>query len=160
MGRRDVLRLGALAPLGLALPDLLNHTAAAASLGRAKSVILFFQEGGLAHQDSWDIKPDAPLEVRGPFKAIRNSAGGILCEHMTELAKQAHRYAIVRSVTHDVFDHNPGAYYCLTGRTPVTSGGFILGDRRGNFPTYGAVASLLRRSLMGVLGRIPSAQSS
>jgi hypothetical protein len=142
--RREVLRLGGLALVGLSLPELLARQAAAATGTGAKSCILFFQEGGLAHQDSWDIKPDAPSEVRGPFKPIRTSTGGIICEHMPELAKLAHRYAVVRSVTHDIFDHNPGAYYCLTGRTPRISGGFILGDRRSNFPGYGAVVSKLR----------------
>lgn len=142
--RREALRLGALAPLGLALPELLARPASASALGKAKRCILFFQEGGLAHQDSWDIKPEAPLEVRGEFKPIRTSTGGLICEHMPQLAKVAHRYALVRSVTHDVFDHNPGAYYCLTGRTPRLNGGFILGDRRTNFPGYGAVVSRLR----------------
>jgi len=145
VNRREVFRLGGLALVGLTLAELLARPAAAASAGKAKSCILFFQEGGLAQQDSWDIKPDAPSEVRGPFQAIRTSVPGtLLCEHMPELAKAAHRYAIIRSVTHDVFDHNPGAYYCLTGRTPKVGGGFILGDRRTNFPAYGAVLSQLR----------------
>ncbi|HEU4751839.1 MAG TPA: DUF1501 domain-containing protein, partial [Armatimonadota bacterium] len=115
--------------------------------GRAKSCILFFQEGGLAHQDSWDPKPDAPAEVRGPFRSIPTSVPGThICEHLPELAKLAHRYALVRSVTHDIFDHNLGAYYCLTGRTPKANGGLILGDRRTNFPAYGAVMSRVHPS--------------
>lgn len=147
MSRREWLRLGALPFLGLSLPQLLAaraSRAAGAAGGRARSCILFFQEGGLAHQDSWDIKPDAPQEVRGPFKPIRTRTGGLICEHMPELAQVDHLYALVRSVTHDVFDHNPGAYYCLTGRSPRTNGGFILGDRPANFPPYGAVLSHLR----------------
>lgn len=144
VSRREVLRLGALGPLGLSLPALLASRAGAGGLGRAERCILFFQEGGLAHQDSWDPKPEAPAELRGEFKTIPTSTGGIICEHMPCLAKVAHRYALVRSVTHDVFDHNPGAYYCLTGRSPRVNGQFILGDRRTNFPGMGAVVSRLR----------------
>lgn len=145
--RREFLRLGGLSLLGLGLPQLLARRAMAASRaagGRAKSCILFFQEGGLAHQDSWDIKPDAPGEVRGPFKAIRTRTGNLICEHMPHLAQTDHLYALIKSVTHDVVDHNPGAYYCLTGRTPVQPGGIILGDRPTNFPHYGGVLSRLR----------------
>jgi hypothetical protein len=146
--RRELLRLGGLSLLGLSLPELLARSAAASPgaprLGRAKSCILFFQEGGLAQQDSWDLKPESPIEVRGPFGAIRTSTGERICEHMPELAKVAHRYALIRSVTHDIFDHNAGAYYCLTGRSPRTGSGLVQGDRRTNFPGYGAVASRLR----------------
>jgi hypothetical protein len=153
VSRREILRLGALGPLGLTLPHLLARraeSAPAGPFGRARSCILFFQEGGLAHQDSWDIKPEAPAEVRGEFGAIRNSIGGLICEHMPELARVAHRYALIRSVTHDIFDHNPGAYYCLTGRSPRQNGGFVLGDRRANFPHYGAALSRLRPPAAGV----------
>src|SRR5262249_17432240 len=145
--RREVLRLGGLALVGLTLPELLAREAMAAAGARAKACILFFQEGGLAHQDSWDIKPEAPSAVRGEFGAIRTSVRGTwICEHMPELARIAHRYAIIRSVTHDISDHNAGAYYCLTGRSPRVGSGLILGDRPANFPGYGAVASMLRPS--------------
>jgi hypothetical protein len=145
VSRREVLRLGGLALVGLALPELLARRALGAPGGRAKSCILFFQEGGMAHQDTWDIKPEAPSEVRGEFGPIRASVPGtILCEHMPELARTAHRYAIIRSVTHDIFDHNPGAYYCLTGRSPRLGSGLIQGDRRDIFPGYGAVVAKLR----------------
>lgn len=146
MTRREFMRVGGLGVLGLTLPDLLR--AAQASSGKfAKSCILFFMEGAPAHQDTWDMKPDAPSEVRGEFQPIRTSVPGVhICEHLPMLAKIAHRYAIVRSVTHNVPDHNPAAYYALTGRSPVTSSGLILGDRRSNFPPYGAVLSKFRPS--------------
>ena len=155
--RREILRLGGLSLVGLGLPELLAREASAdrlpAPFGRAKACILFFQEGGLAHQDTWDIKPDSPTEVRGPFRPIRTSIPGrIIGEHMPELAKIAHRYALIRSVTHDVFDHNAGAYYCLTGRTPRVAGNLILGDRRTNHPGYGAIVARFRPSP----GQLPS----
>ncbi len=153
--RREALRLGGLTLLGLGLPELLAGPAKAAppggAFGRAKSCILFFQEGGLAHQDSWDMKPDSPEEIRGPFQAIRTSIPGqYICEHLPELGKVAHRYALIRSVTHDVFDHNAGAYYCLTGRTPRVGGGLVQGERRTNFPGYGAITARFRPSPAGL----------
>ncbi len=148
--RRELLRLGGLSTLGLTLADLLAHDAGASvsrPFGKARSCIFFFQEGGLAHQDTWDLKPDSPSEVRGPFEPIRtNIPGRFVCEHLPNLARIADRYALIRSVSHDVFDHNAGAYYCLTGRTPRVNGGLILGDRRTNFPGYGGVMSTLRPS--------------
>jgi hypothetical protein len=151
--RREALRLGGLTLVGLTLPELLARQAAAATGGRAKSCILFFQEGGLAYQDSWDIKPEAPSAVRGEFGAIPTSVPGTrICEHMPELARIAHRYAILRAVTHDIADHNAGAYYCLTGRSPRVGSSLILGDRRSNFPGYGAVAAKLRPSSPDVPG--------
>ena len=86
--------------------------------GKAKSTILFFLCGGSSHIDTWDMKPDAPLEYRGPFQPIATTAPGIrLCEHLPLLAKQAHHLALVRSVGASVNtnDHHAGYYYNLTG---------------------------------------------
>ncbi len=67
--------------------------------GRAKSTILFFLSGGASHVDMWDMKPEAPLEYRGPFQPIATSAPGIrLCEHLPLLARQAHHLALINSV--------------------------------------------------------------
>lgn len=147
--RRELFRLGGLATLGLSLPHLLAREAAAAERGtvrgRAKSCILFFQEGGMAHQDTWDPKPDAPDGVGGEFGAIRTAVPGVyFSDQIPRLAAIADRLALVRSVTHDITDHNAGAYYCLTGRSPKVGNQLILGDRRTNFPGYGAVMARLR----------------
>lgn len=144
--RREFLRIGGVGLLELTLADVLAHQAQASGKF-AKSCIFLFMEGAPAHQDTWDPKPNAPSEVRGEFKPIRTSVPGFhICEHLPMLAKVAHRYAIVRSVTHNIPDHNPAAYYALTGRSPVTSSGVILGDRRSNFPPYGAVLAKFRPS--------------
>jgi len=86
--RRELLRAGALGLFGLSVPGLLEGRAAAvtgskpASFGRAKSCILLFMWGGPAHQDTWDLKPEAPLEIRGEFRPISTNVPGIqICEH-------------------------------------------------------------------------------
>ena len=89
--------------------------------GRAKSAILFFLCGGSSHIDMWDLKPDAPLEYRGPFAPIATSAGGVMIgEHLPLTAKQMHHLAVVRSVSGSVNtnDHHAGYYYQLTGHVP------------------------------------------
>jgi len=143
--RRRLLWCGSFGLAGLSLPNLLRAAAKSPLRGPAKSCILFFLEGGPAHQDLWDMKPEAPAEVRGEFKPIATSVPGLqVCEHLPLLARQMHHVALVRSVHHAVVDHNAGAYYALTGRSPVKPGGLILGDEPENFPPFGSVASALR----------------
>jgi Protein of unknown function (DUF1501) len=149
LNRREVLSVGGAGLLGLALPDLLR--AGVEQQGKvspkAKSLIVFFLEGGPAHQDLWDMKPDAPVEVRGEFKPIATTVPGLsFCEHLPHLAKQAHHLALVRSVNHTVADHNAGAYYALTGREPIVSGRLITSPAPDNFPALGAVVAKLRPS--------------
>lgn len=149
--RRDLLRVGSLGIAGLALPDLLRaepnlarSIAPRSNSARARSCILFFLEGGPAHQDLWDMKPLAPAEVRGEFQPIASTLAGVpVCEYLPLLARQMHHVALVRSVHHDVVDHNAGTYYALTGRSPVVGGKLIVGDEPENFPPYGAVLSRL-----------------
>jgi hypothetical protein len=150
-GRRELLRIGGLGALGLSLPRLLEGRAEARLPVRAKRCILFFQEGGMAHQDTVDPKPDAPDGAGGEFGTIPTRVPGVhFTEHLPLLARTNHRFAVVRSVSHDVVDHNAGAYYCLSGRTPKVAGGLILGDRRTNFPGIGAVVARLRPPPPGV----------
>lgn len=149
--RREVLRLGALLPVGLTLPSMLSQRAIAAETKgfapRAKSCLIVFMEGGPSHIDLWDMKPDAPSQVRGEFKPIATKAPGVMvCEHMPMLSKHWHQLAQVRSVTHGIVDHNAGAYYALTGRYPVDQGKLIISESPGNFPPFGSVMSKLRPS--------------
>jgi uncharacterized protein (DUF1501 family) len=109
-----------LAGLGLAAPG----RAAPVREPSARSTILFFLSGGASHIDTWDLKPDAPAEYRGPFQPIATSAPGVrLCEHLPLLARQAHRLAVVNSVgaTVNTNDHHAGYYYNLTGHVPDPS---------------------------------------
>src|SRR5580658_4113100 len=104
--RRETLAAGALTLLGsgFTLPNLLAAEAkkpAGERPGKAKSVILLYLLGGAATQDMWDMKPDAPPEIRGEFKPIDTTAPGIrICEHLPFTAKWMHKAAAVRSVNH------------------------------------------------------------
>src|SRR5207253_2317680 len=120
--RREALRIGGLGFTGLMWPDLFRARAAAASppragtFGRAKACIVIFNYGGPSHLDLWDLKPDAPAEIRGEFKPAPTSVPGVsITEHLPRLARLADKYAIVRSVTHRDNDHAIGAYLALTG---------------------------------------------
>jgi hypothetical protein len=89
--------------------------------GSAKSTILFFLCGGASHIDTWDMKPDAPAEFRGPFQPIQTSAPEVrLCEHLPLLAQQAHHLSLINSIggTVNTNDHHAGYYYNLTGHVP------------------------------------------
>lgn len=118
--------------------------------GKAKSTILFFLCGGASHIDTWDMKPDAPAEYRGPFQPISTSASGIqLCEHLPMTAKQAHHLAIVRSVGGSVNtnDHHAGYYYQLTGHVPDPTFLSLGNDRTpypDDWPFIGSVVSARR----------------
>lgn len=126
---------GLIAGLPFGMPRLAQAAVAARASqgGKAKSVILFFLCGGASHIDTWDMKPDAPLEYRGPFQSIPTTASGIrLCEHLPKLAQQAHHLAIVRSVGASVStnDHHAGYYYNLTGHVPDPTFLSLGNDRR------------------------------
>jgi hypothetical protein len=91
------------------------------------------------------MKPEAPAEVRGEFHPIDSSVPGVqVCEHLPQFARQMHHVCLVRSVHHQVVDHNAGAYYALTGRAPFKGSQLITGDEPDNFPPFGAVLARLR----------------
>jgi uncharacterized protein (DUF1501 family) len=125
---------------GMSLLSAGGVRAAGATAGRrtpAKSTILFFLCGGASHIDTWDMKPDAPAEYRGPFQPIATRAPGIrLCEHLPLLAKQAHHLAVINSINGRVNtnDHHAGYYYNLTGH-PADQSFQTLGNNRTPFPT-------------------------
>jgi hypothetical protein len=143
--RAWLLRVGALCGAGLSLPELLRAQAAVKPKpARARSCIVFFLEGGPAHQDLWDMKPLAPLEVRGEFRPISTTVPGLqICEHLPMFARQMHHVAVVRSVHHQIVDHNAGAYYALTGRVPLAGSRLIVHDEPDNFPPFGSVLASL-----------------
>ncbi len=122
--RREVLRAGALGLAGLSLPGLLRlEQAAASSLPsrpRAKSVILLFLSGGPSHLDMWDLKPEAPEEIRGTFQPVATNVAGIrVSEHLPHMARLADKYAIIRSMR-PTPGHPPAAAYWMMGGGPRT----------------------------------------
>jgi hypothetical protein len=147
--RRNVLRAGSLGLFGLGLGDLLRGRVAAESsgaqspggFGKAKNCILLFMWGGPAHQDTWDLKPTAPVEIRGQFKPIATKVPGIhICEHLPLLADRVDRLAIVRSMTHTDVDHLTSTHFLLTGQPPPRTT-----ELRGDWPHIGAVLARLGR---------------
>lgn len=151
LSRRELLRVGGLGGFGLLLPQLLSARAAAANagghgFGRAKACIVGFLFGAPAHQDMWDLKPDAPVEVRGEFQPIATSVPGTsICELLPQSARLAHRFALVRSVTHPDNTHTVAMHYMLSGnrhRRPNTNPMNAPDD----FPCYGSVIQKLRPS--------------
>lgn len=135
INRRDVLKVGALGAVGLSLADYLRaaETSKAKSAGKAQSAIVIWLGGGPPHLDSFDMKPDAPAEIRGEFQPIATNVPGIqICEHLPKLAACADRYAILRGVSHTLAGHELGTNYLSTGNRPVPS---LI------YPGYGAVVS-------------------
>jgi hypothetical protein len=107
--RREAMRVGGLSLFsGMTVPRLLAASEREPSSGRARSVILFNLLGGPSHQDMFDMKPEAPAEIRGEFQQISTSLPGLqICEHLPETAKLMHKACLIRSVTHGYNAHNP-----------------------------------------------------
>ena len=163
--RRDVLHLGVLSCFGLSLADVLRLRSAGAaetrrktSSSKAKSCIVIWLDGGPSHIDTFDPKPDAPSEVRGDFKAIGTAVGGIqICEHLPQTAGVMKDVAIIRSVSHELGNHDTGSHFLLTGHRPTPvleypSLGSILARQRGfggDLPPYLAIPGGVRSAGAG-----------
>ena len=122
--RRDVLRVGGLTALGLGIPDILamRHASAndAGPTPRAKNCILIWLDGGPSHLETFDLKPSAPAEVRGPLTPISTSLPGVqLSECLPETARRMDDVAVIRSMTSPLGEHNFGTHYLLTGYKPT-----------------------------------------
>jgi hypothetical protein len=152
--RREVLRAGSLALAGITLPRLLRaeehrarkHRAEerpGASPARADRCIVIFLNGGPSHLDMWDMKPDAPSEIRGEFKPISSSLPGVpVCELLPRLSKIMHRTTLIRSMHHSVNNaHAAAVYTALTGHDRGELGG---GARPTDHPSPGAVLAKLQ----------------
>ena len=131
--RRAFLKLGGLALGGLSLPQLLQAEQAAGVNGNGKGIIMIFLPGGPPHQDMWDIKMDAPSEIRGEFTPIQTKVPGVeICELFPRLASISDRLAYIRSIVGATGSHY--AFQCLTGNI----------DRNqppGGWPAMGSVLS-------------------
>ncbi len=122
VSRRELLRAGGLSFLGLTLPDLLAGQAAARgrkehpTFGKARSCLIVYLNGGASHHDTFDMKPDAPEEIRGEFKPIATNVPGIrVCEHLPMVARHADKFTVVRSMSHRDNNHPSAVYWSLTG---------------------------------------------
>jgi hypothetical protein len=153
LSRRDVLRVGA-AAFGLSLADLLRHEhtlARAAPPARAKSVVILYLSGGPSQLDMWDLKPEAPAEIRGTFRPIRTNVAGIhVCEHFPRMARLADRYTIVRSMSHADTNHVTATYLTMTGTRLTRSVIQRSTMARNDHPHAGAVAARAVRARAAV----------
>jgi hypothetical protein len=144
--RRQLLRIGGLGVAGLSLANVLRAEAAGASASKVKSCILLFYYGGPCQVDTWDMKPNAPAEVRGEFKSIATKVPGLrICEHMPRTARVTDKLAVIRSMHHPMRNHNSAAVEALCGRTPLKGDLELLADDPNSFPNYGAVLSHLSK---------------
>jgi len=146
LSRRAMLRVGGLAPLGLSLPALLagqGKAKTSGSFGKAKRCLMLFMWGGPSHIDLFDMKPDAPEELRGPFSPLNNTPSeALISELMPHLASVSDKIGFIRSVTHSDNNHSTGAHWMLTGhKHPLSRENF--GARPSDFPNIGSVVSKL-----------------
>jgi len=144
LDRRKLIQVGSIGALGLSLAKLEAAKAAGKAPSRIRSCILVFYYGGPSHLDTWDLKPDAPSEVRGEFSAIPTSADGIrISQHLPHMAKVMHHAAIIRSMHHPMRNHNSAAVEALCGRTPLGGDQELLADTSLSFPCYGSLTTWL-----------------
>ncbi|MCH2026307.1 MAG: DUF1501 domain-containing protein, partial [Verrucomicrobiales bacterium] len=135
MSRRGFLRVGGLSLGGASLPQILSAENSSSGLGH-KAVIMIFLAGGPPHQDMWDIKRDAPTNIRGEFNAIKTNVSGIeICELFPKIARMADKFSFIRSVVGAQGGHD--AQQCLTGRSPRNA-------PAGGWPSIGSVMSSIQ----------------
>jgi hypothetical protein len=144
--RRDLIRIGSLSALGLGLGDFFHLQSANAAgsplIPKAKSCILIWLAGGPSHLETFDPKPDAPEEVRGPLESIATNVTGVrIGECLERTAKIMDKLTIIRSMTSPLGEHNFGTHYVMTGYKPSPA---------LEYPTFGATVAHIREKV-GVL---------
>lgn len=144
--RRSLLQAGTIGLVGLGVNHLEALRAATApgssgAAAKARAAIYIFLSGGLAQHDSFDMKPDAPDNIRGEFQPIATRTPGLrICEHLPRLAERSDLWALVRSLTHTSNDHSAGHHIMLTGRSDLPVGFNPGAARPADWPAIAAVA--------------------
>ncbi|MFM7161839.1 MAG: DUF1501 domain-containing protein [Planctomycetaceae bacterium] len=155
--RRAALQAGTLGLLHLGLGDLASLGTLGATTDRSrhrKSCIYIFLSGGLGQHDSFDMKPNAPAEIRGEFRPIATRTPGLqIVEHLPKLAQRSQHWALLRSLTHNTNSHSDGHFYMLTGRSTLPVGYNPNKPQPTDFPAMAAVAG----HLLPTRGKLPSA---
>lgn len=158
VSRRSAIKAGFLGLLGLSTGDLLRLRAEGAAKKNGKSVILLWLDGGPSHLETYDPKPEAPREYRGPWGAIETNVSGIrISEQLPEHAKHAEKMVFLRSVHHQNGDHFAAAHWMLTGRFGSTTA-----DKPQKSPSVGSyVAKVIGPNAPGMPAYVglPSAES-
>ena len=153
--RRELLRAGSLGLMGLSLPEVLAAKGQHAATGitpQADACIVIFLNGGPSHLDMWDMKPEAPVELRGEFQSISTTVPGVkLCEHLPKLAQQMHHASLIRSMHHNVNNaHALAVYTAMTGHDRGDANR-IVSSSGEDHPTPGAVLTKLRPPKAGTV---------
>lgn len=149
LNRRSALQIGASSALGLSI--LSSVRAEGSPLApKAKSIIIVFLTGAASHHDTFDMKLDAPAEIRGEFQPIATSIPGYqICEHLPKLAALANKYSVIRTFSHNDNNHLMSTHHVLTGA--MQPGGFF--DKvasRDDWPCYAAGCEFLRPRADGI----------
>ncbi|MCA9229347.1 MAG: DUF1501 domain-containing protein [Planctomycetales bacterium] len=158
VSRREILQVAGAGLLGLSLPKVLQAESLLTGSARAKSVIFMFLFGGPSQLETFDMKPEAPDRIRGPFKPISSRTPGlIMCEHLPQLANISDKYCVVRTMTHNFNDHSGGGHYIQTGHrwhVPI-GGGFSPTPK--DWPSMGSIVEYVdQHSANGLSQPIPS----
>lgn len=123
-----------------------SWTFAASTQRRSKSVIYIFLSGGLGQHDSFDMKPEAPANIRGEFQPIDTRTPGLqICEHLPRLAQRSHLWSLCRSLTHPTNDHSAGHHIMLTGRTMLPPGFDPGQPKSSDWPSLAAIAGAVTK---------------
>jgi hypothetical protein len=150
LSRRHFLKVGALTLGGLGLQGVMPWKLRAADPGDASpetAVILVWLPGGPPHMETYDMKPNAPVEYRGDFRPVRTNVPGIdVCEHLPLHTRCADRFNIIRSIRHNFADHGGGHKRFLTGRDPQSPVGFV-----NDYPMVGSMVFRVRGQRPGVV---------
>jgi hypothetical protein len=149
ISRRDLLKIGAIGLGGLTLPGLLRleRASGAEARPRARSVILLFLSGGPSHLDMWDLKPDAPEEIRGTFRPTVTRVPGIhVCEHLGGTASVMDRCCVIRSMQHGNNNHPAASYWMMVGMPMTRPAPQIVTMSREDRPHPGSVVARLSPS--------------
>ena len=156
--RRNVVQIGGLGLLGMTLPEFFQAQSVAATRAetplkqRIKSCIFIFYYGGPSHLDTFDMKPQAPVDVRGEFKPISTSVPGLhISEHLPHTARIMHKLSVVRSMHHRMRAHDSASYQTLTGRVPPVGDQQGFSRRPDLFPCYGSCLGYVRRNLPNLI---------
>src|SRR6516164_4944995 len=140
MTRRTALKAGFLGLAGLTLPDLLRLRAEGSAEKKDTAVILLWLDGGPSQLETYDPKPDAPADYRGPYKAIKTKVPGIhVSELLTNHARHMDKMVLVRSLHHDNGDHFAAAHWMLTGRFGSTAA-----NQPQKYPSVGSYVAKVR----------------
>ncbi|MCH8830477.1 MAG: DUF1501 domain-containing protein, partial [Planctomycetes bacterium] len=160
MNRRQLLEVGYSGLLGAGLPFVFSAQALAAkspgegdttrASRQPKSVIIVFLTGAASHLDTFDMKPDAPREIRGEFRPIATPVPGLhVCEHLPLLAARADKYALIRTLSHGDNNHLMSTHHLLTG-TKQPGAFFDKVASRDDWPSYSSACAYLRPRRDGV----------